>query len=89
VEVVEVAAALPPLPEWAPAPALTRRVHASPARPDVYITIGRIEVRAEPPAAHPARDAPAPPPPAPRREPVEPPLLTLSAYLRGDDGRPR
>jgi hypothetical protein len=88
VEVVGVVATRPPLPERH-APAMTRGTQASPPRPDVHITIGRIEVRAEAPAAHIAQNAPAAPPPAARREPAEPAVLTLSAYLRGDDGRPR
>jgi hypothetical protein len=76
-------ALLPPMPP--PAPASPRR-GAPAAPPDVHITIGRIEVRAEPAAPAPAPAAPRPQP-APR--PPEPPAVTLSAYLRGDDGRPR
>jgi hypothetical protein len=79
-------AGLPPMPPVA-RPAASRR--SGPAgRPDVHITIGRIEVRAEPAAAQPAATAPTPRP-APRPAPAEPAVLTLAAYLRGDDGRPR
>ena len=75
------AAPLPPLPP--PAPASPRRgARATP--PDVHITIGRIEVRAEPVPAPAAAARPQP-----TQLPPEPAVLTLSAYLRGDDGRPR
>jgi hypothetical protein len=49
--------------------------------PEVYISIGRIEVRAIPAAQAPAAAVPqrAPQPQGP----------TLAQYLRGDDGRPR
>jgi hypothetical protein len=79
-----VAAPLPPLPPPAPGPA---RRGAPAAPPDVHITIGRIEVRAEPAAPVPAPAAAGRPQPTQR--PPEPAVLTLSAYLRGDDGRPR
>jgi hypothetical protein len=66
-----------PAPEAAVPGAATGRGAAR----SVRISIGRIVVRATPP---PAPSGPAlPPPPAPRDG------LSLSAYLRGDDGRPR
>jgi hypothetical protein len=79
-------AGLPPMPPVA-RPAASRRSGPA-ARPDVHITIGRIEVRAEPAAAQPPATAPTPRP-APRPAPAEPAVLSLAAYLRGDDGRPR
>jgi hypothetical protein len=84
-------AAVPRPPAPPTAPPQPRRTPGgrtpAPARPDVHITIGRIEVRAEPAPAPPTADAARPVARASR--PAESPVLTLSAYLRGDDGRPR
>lgn len=56
------------------------------AEPDVHINIGRIEIR----SAAPAPAAVAPPPVVrPHEGGDRPGGLSLSAYLRGDDGRPR
>lgn len=52
-----------------------------PAKPDVHISIGRIEVRAAPAGVAPAPMAQAAIP--------EESGLSLAAYLRGDDGKPR
>lgn len=77
-----------PVPPPMPAvPAGPRRAAGVAASPTVHITIGRIEVRA-------AAAAPAEPSRPPRA--AAPPVaagagdgLSLAAYLRGDDGRPR
>jgi hypothetical protein len=68
-----VAVAEPLLAERAPAPTRRAAVRDETA---VHVHIGRIEVRANVPAA------PAPPPRAREDEPA--PALSLAAYLRGD-----
>lgn len=64
-----------------------RRAEVQTMRPSVHISIGRIEVRATQPQAS---AAPAPAAPIVTAAPTaDSGGLTLSAYLRGDDGRPR
>jgi hypothetical protein len=68
-----------PMPAPQRSPSIAARAAAQPA---VHISIGRIEVRAVSPA-------PAAPTPLPAPAPPPDKGLTLAAYLRGDDGRPR
>jgi len=74
-----------PIPHDQPESGRVRRRQTVPEQPAVHITIGRIEIRAEPSVATPEVLAPLP-----DRGPVrEEKRLSLGEYLHGDDRRAR